>query len=122
MSNFAQRYCNARGLSSARYTRSVLRATLHLPARVLYRPISFVLPDFFAADVELVNSAAWLVRASDLELDLAEYRFHPGNQSRLRRLLGLCVSTARLRRLVHVSFLPAPAASTPSAPAYAASR
>ncbi len=116
MSNFSQRYCQARGLRPEQYARAVLRRTLHLPALVLYRPISFVLPDFFAADQELVNSAAWLVRESDLDLDLAEYRYHPGNQSKLRRALGLCLSTARLRRIVHATFAASRAAppETPS--------
>lgn len=112
MSNFSQRYCQARGLPPELYARDVLRRTLHPPALLLYRPISFVLPDFFAADRELVNSAAWLVRESDLDLDFAEYRYHPGNQSALRRALGLCISTARLRRLVRATFA-APRAPAP---------
>ena len=124
MSNFSQRHCQAHGLQPAQYARDVLRRTLHPPALVLYRPISWVLPDFFAADRELVNSAAWLVRESDLDLDLAEYRYHPGNQSALRRALGLCISTGRLRRLVRTAFATnrMPAAARPAEPgAHAAS-
>jgi hypothetical protein len=106
MKTFAELYCAQRGLSAASYTPTALRGCLRLPALILHGPICLVAPDFFAADAELVAHAGWLRQEADLALDLEEYRFHPCNQSRLRRALGLCISTARLRRLVASTLQP----------------
>lgn len=100
MRTLAHTHCAARGLAADAFAPLVLRATLHAPARLLYRPIRFLFPQFFAADFDLVNAAGWLTRVKDLDLDLRHYRDHPCNQSRLRRALCPCLSTRRLRRIV----------------------
>jgi hypothetical protein len=74
-------------------------------------------PDFFAADHDLIAGVGQLTRASDLALDLEEYRYHPANQSRLRRFLLLCVSTERITRLVRSHLRSTRAAGDPPAPA-----
>ena len=101
MPTLAEHYCAARGLPADAFARAALHTCLPLPARLLHAPLRLLAPDFFAADVDLINNAGWLTRAEDLDLDLEDYRFHPCNQSRLRRKLGLSLSTQKLRRLVH---------------------
>lgn len=100
MPTLAELYCAARGLPADAFAATALRACLPLPARLLRAPLRLVAPDFFAADFDLINNAGWLTRPEDFDLDLEEYRYHPCNQSRLRRKLGLSISTTKLRRLV----------------------
>ena len=85
--------------------KAALAESLHWPARLLYLPLRIIHPDFLAADLDLINNAGRLRSPYELDLDITEYRYHPFNQSRLRRSLGFCLSTSRLRRLVFHTFL-----------------
>lgn len=100
MNNFARLFCLKRSLPESAYASAALRESLHLPARVLYVPIRLFAPDFFAADLDLINGAGWLTRPEDMEFELDSYRRHPGNQSALRGRLGLSLSIRKIHRLV----------------------
>ena len=102
---FAQLYCSRRNLRPNEFTRAALAESLHWPARLLYLPLRIIHPDFLAADLDLINNAGRLRSPYELDLDITEYRYHPFNQSRLRRSLGVWLSTSRLRRLVFHTFL-----------------
>ena len=106
---FAQLYCARRHLPPDAFARAALAETLHWPARLFYLPLRIVSPDFLASDLDLINNAGRLRSPYELDLDITEYRYHPFNQSRLRRSFGLCLSTSRLRRLVFQTFLQAQA-------------
>jgi hypothetical protein len=112
---FAELYCAKRNLPLTAFPESMFRASLHLPAAVFYRLIVLLSPDFFAADHDLIASVGQLTRAGDLVLDLEEYRYHPGNQSRLRRFFLLCVSTERVNQLVR-AHLRSPRPAAPDLP------
>ena len=101
---FAELYCTQQGLDHAAYTDAVLRDSLNLPARVLFRPLTWLHSDFFAADYDLISNIGQLTSTRDLPLDFEEYRYHPQNQSRLRRFLLLSASPARVTRVVHTAF------------------
>lgn len=107
MENFAQLFCSRRNLRPHAFTRAALAESLHWPARLFYLPLRVLCPDLLAADMDLINNAGRLRSPYELDLDITEYRYHPFNQSRLRRSLGLCLSTSRLRRLVFHTFLQA---------------
>lgn len=121
MPTLAELYCAAHRLPSDAFARTALRACLPLPARLLHTPLRLFAPDFFAADFDLINNAGWLTRPEDFDLDLEEYRYHPCNQSRLRRKLGLSLSTTKLRRLVHRHLRRTPAPAPPVRPLSAVS-
>lgn len=101
---FSQLYCTQQGLAHSAYAAAALRECLPLPARLLYYPLSWLHSDFFAADHDLIANIGQLTATRDLPLDFEEYRYHPQNQSRLRRLLLLSASTARVTRVVHTAF------------------
>ena len=101
---FAERFCAQRGLDPADYPVAAFRAALHPPARMLLPVIRTLSPDFFAADQDLIANVGQLTSTRDLDLDFEEHRYHPKNQSRLRRFFLLSVSTERLSRLVRQTF------------------
>ena len=101
---FAELYCAQQGLPHSAYADAALRDSLPLPARVLFRPLTWLYSDFFAADYDLISNIGQLTSTRDLPLDFEEYRYHPQNPSRLRRLLLLSASTTQVSRLVHTAF------------------
>lgn len=112
---FAEVYCAKHNLPAAAFHAAMFRAALHLPAFLFYRVIVGLAPDFFAADHDLIANVGQLTRAGDLALDFEEYRYHPANQSRLRRFFLLCVSTERIAQLVRTHLRSArPAAERPT--------
>lgn len=105
MPTFKELFCSQRGCAPKAYARAALGACLRIPARGLRLPLRVVAPDFFTADLDLINNVGRLTSPFELDLDITEYRYHPFNQNRLRRTLGLSLSTSRLRRLVFNTFL-----------------
>lgn len=105
--SFAEAYCAKRNLPLTAFQPSMFRACLHLPAALLHPLIVLLSPDFFAADHDLVANVGQLKHAGDLGLDLEEYRYHPANQSRLRRFFLLCISTERVGQVVRAHLRPA---------------
>ncbi len=100
MPSFAHLFCQQHQLADPAYGHAALRACLHLPARLLYHPIQLFAPNFFSADLDLINGAGWLTNPEDLDYEFEAYRYHPFNRSRWRRRLGLCVSSRKVQRLV----------------------
>ncbi len=101
---FAELFCAQRGVAPADYPAAAFRAALHPPARLFLPLLNALDSDFFAADHDLIANVGQLTSTGDLDLDFEEHRYHPKNQSRLRRFFLLSVSTERLSRLVRNVF------------------
>ncbi|MCF3649237.1 hypothetical protein [Synoicihabitans lomoniglobus] len=104
METFRSLYCAQHHLPSKAYPHAALRACLRWPGRLMYWPLRVLASDFFASDLDLIHNVGRLTTPYDLSLDITEYRYHPFNQSRLRRTFGLCISTSTLRRIVFHTF------------------
>lgn len=104
MDTFKDLYIKEHNIAPKRFSHHVLSRCLRVRARCVYWPTYLFWRNLFEAELDLVNSVGRLTNPFDLDLDITEYRYHPFNQSPLRRLLGLKVSTKLLRRLVYSTF------------------
>ena len=99
MKTLAALYCEQRRVRPADFSRHVLRRCLYPGARMFSLPLS-LLPDYFAADLELIEATGRLTRATGFPAEVAEYHYHPANLGRLRRDWRLRLSVTRLQQIV----------------------
>lgn len=99
--NFAQRYCERHRLEPTRFARSVVRRTLHWPARWvawIWLPAD---PTAFEPDLELATFCGRQSSSREFEEELKEFRYDRRNRGLWRGRLRQRVSTQRLRRLFY---------------------
>lgn len=104
MDTFKDLYVKEHNIAPSRFAHHVLGRCLRVRARFVYWPTRLFWRNLFEAELDLINNVGRLTNPFDLDLDITEYRYHPFNQSPLRRILGLKVSTKLLRRLVYSTF------------------
>jgi len=94
---FSRRFCADRGCAEGEFVPAVMRICISPRARpglaLLGRS------NLFAADRELVEAVAYALSMAEVRHAIDDYWSHPANRSWLRRMLGLRISTLRLRRL-----------------------
>lgn len=98
---FAQRYCELHQLDPARFAPTVVRRTLHWPARWLaclrlLDPTATLEPD-----LELATFCGQQTRSRDFEGELREFHADRRNRGLWRGRLRQRISTRRLRRLFY---------------------
>ncbi|EIP96972.1 hypothetical protein OpiT1DRAFT_01399 [Opitutaceae bacterium TAV1] len=120
---FAELYCEQRGISAEKFEPVVFRRALYPHARCLHRLITFLAPDYFAADHDIVRATGRLRRVRDFAVEAAEFACHPANTGSLRRTFRVRLSTGRLRALLRQTLHPAhpEADDTRTTPPFAAS-
>ena len=100
---FAEFYCARHGLRSEDYAPAVFRHALYPHARPFAAIVRYYFPDYFAADLDLVQAVGRLRKARDFSGEADAFAHHPANCGGLRRMLRLRVSARRLRALVRAT-------------------
>ncbi|WP_052362236.1 hypothetical protein [Geminisphaera colitermitum] len=103
---FEELYCEQREIPRGDFARHVLLESLHPTARVLYPLIVRMSPDYFEADLELVESAGELRSMRGFGVEVARLLCHPGHRGLWRGLLDLRISVSRLQRLMRRTLYP----------------
>ena len=101
---FAEKYCAQNRISPEKFADTVLRQTLRPAGRVL-RWLLVLIPDYFAADLELINSVGRLKRMEGFDAEVMDFMYDPNNRGFLRRSLNLRISSRRLHALVRTTLL-----------------
>jgi hypothetical protein len=108
-SDFRQVYCTQNAISESEYAEHLLVRALPAHAR-LFRAITLVTfqrKNHFRADFDFINNIGCLRNYRDYRQSVDEYFVHPWNERNLLRgLLGLRVSTSRLREIVREKLKP----------------
>ncbi|MCU0792684.1 MAG: hypothetical protein MUE42_07500 [Opitutaceae bacterium] len=100
---FLELYCEQNQIEASEYERHVLRRSLYPHARLLAPILRLLWLQHFAADVDLVRSAASVRRVRDLMPETDAHAYHPANVGALRQFFRLRASTTRLHRLVRAT-------------------
>ncbi|MFA5263492.1 MAG: hypothetical protein WC378_06670 [Opitutaceae bacterium] len=115
---FAERACYHFSIQQSQYEETVLWQCLYWKARFLRPLLQYFDRNFFAPDRDFVRRMAGIRRREDLLRELAEFFYHPRNNSWLRRRFKLRISCRRLVGLVReiMPKLDAPGSSDYGAP------
>jgi hypothetical protein len=99
---FAEKFCAQNRLPPEQFVEKVLLLSLPPSTRAV-RWLLLLLPDYFAADRELILSVGRLKRVSDFDAEVMDFMYDPNNRGFLRRTLNLRVSSRRLRSLMRTT-------------------
>lgn len=103
---FAELYCEKHGLKPEQYDSVVLARALYPHARLLAPLVSFIRPEYFAADIDFVRSVARLRRFREFFYEAEEFAHHPANRGFMRLTANLRISSRTLRRMVRATLHP----------------
>lgn len=101
VSSFAESFCQRYRVAPERYAGAMFWRCLHRRALVFVPLLRQAVPDYFAADYDLIRSVGRLKKPGELPGEIADFRSHPSNRDFLRRTLKLRVSARRVARLVN---------------------
>ncbi len=104
--NFAELFCEKRGVSPDKFVETAFKLSLYPHARMVLPLFKLIWPDHFASDLEFVASAGQLRRFREFTFESEEYAHHPANRGFWRVTANMRVSSRRLRRLVRTTLHP----------------
>jgi hypothetical protein len=99
VNTFRERYCVACGCRPDRFVAQLFWRALHPHARVLVPLISFLQPEYFAPDRELLARVAAARTLRELNEEIRDFTLDSRNRGWWRRRAHVRLSTHRLRAL-----------------------
>lgn len=99
---FADKFCAQNRVPPEEFVEAVLRLALRPKARAV-RWLLALIPDYFAADRELIISVGRLQRLEAFDAEVMDFMYDPNNRGFLRRAMNLRVSTRRLYSLMRTT-------------------
>jgi hypothetical protein len=96
MKTFRELYCEHRQIGYEQYEHDLVRRCLHRRARPFYWLLGLK-REYTSPDFEFVRSVGELRNRRQFRDEAAEYFYHPGNNSFLRKVLRLRLSSRRLQ-------------------------
>jgi len=99
VNTFRERYCLARGCRPDRFVAQLFWRALHPHARLLVPVISFLEPEYFAPDRELLGRVGQTRTLRELNEELRDFTLDSRNRGWWRGRAHVRISTQRLRAL-----------------------
>ncbi len=110
MDSFATRYCALHQIPSEKFAQVVFRKGLYPHARLVHGLISFVRPDYFDPEYDLIATLGQIERLRSFEYACSIYRHHLEHAGVSKRVLRMRISMRRLYKLAAAT-MRAPAAA-----------
>ena len=115
---FAEKFCAQNRLSPEKFVDTVLWLCLPASAKAV-RWLLLLIPDYFAADRELISSVGRLKRLEGFDAEVMDFMYDPNNRGFLRRTMNFRVSSRRLHSLFRTTMRNEVPSATPTGKAQA---